>query len=321
MTGWQSELTAFRFAVEYGATVMPLITPVAQTLVRLGERGGPGTRLRLVTNTGAVLTRSVADGLRRVFPGVRLVPMYGMTECKRISIARPDADLELPGTVGTALDATRAEVLGEDGKPVPAGETGQIVVRGPHLMDGYWRDPKGPGAASESRTHRSSLSLGIRVPCAALLRINEVSQDGNGLRPRGTVAQRSSSPTSGVGDSELRWPPDGPDDVRALRAAGVLVGTCGRQRGLSLWGLPVGPVSDAVRSAGFTFGAAGSLSFDMTPPSDRPAIRRVHDRRHPAGALKSSSAARGAGTVSFPWLCQLLSSRRRSASGEPAGAV
>ncbi|MDV9194462.1 class I adenylate-forming enzyme family protein [Streptomyces sp. Wh19] len=142
VTGRQSELTSLRFAVEYKATVMPLITPVAQTLVRLGERSGPSTRLRLVTNTGAALSRSVADGLRRVFPGVRVVPMYGMTECKRISIARPDADLEHPGTVGTALSATCVEVLDEDGKPLPAGSTGQIVVHGPHLMDGYWRDPQ-----------------------------------------------------------------------------------------------------------------------------------------------------------------------------------
>lgn len=141
VTGWQSELTALRFAVEYRATVMPLVTPVAQTLVRLGERSGSGTRLRLVTSTGAALTRNVADGLRRVFPGVRVIPMYGMTECKRISIARPDADLEHPGTVGTALGSTCVEVLDEGGKPLPPGATGQIVVRGPHLMDGYWRDP------------------------------------------------------------------------------------------------------------------------------------------------------------------------------------
>lgn len=142
VTGRQSELTSLRFALEYRATVMPLITPVARTLVRLGERSSPRTRLRLVTNTGAALTGSVADGLRRVFPGVRVVPMYGMTECKRITIARPDADLEHPGTVGTALGATCVEVLDDDGRPLPAGRTGQIVVRGAHLMDGYWRDPE-----------------------------------------------------------------------------------------------------------------------------------------------------------------------------------
>ena len=142
VTGRQSELTSLRFAIEYQATVMPLITPVAQTLVRLGTRSRAGTRLRLVTNTGAALSRSVADGLRSVFPGVKVVPMYGMTECKRISIALPDADLERPGTVGTALDATHVEVLDEEGKPLPVGTTGQIVVRGPHLMAGYWRDPQ-----------------------------------------------------------------------------------------------------------------------------------------------------------------------------------
>jgi acyl-coenzyme A synthetase/AMP-(fatty) acid ligase len=45
-----------------------------------------------------------------------------------------------PGTVGTALPGTEVTIRDERGQPVPTGRTGEIVVRGPHVMAGYWRD-------------------------------------------------------------------------------------------------------------------------------------------------------------------------------------
>lgn len=141
MVASQDELSAFRAMRASGATVLPVVPPVAQNLLRLAVRGTDGFRLRLITNTGAELTRGVADRLRATFPGVQVVPMYGMTECKRISIAEPDEDLHRPGTVGRALPGTRVEVVDEAGAPVPVGDVGEILVRGPHVMDGYWRDP------------------------------------------------------------------------------------------------------------------------------------------------------------------------------------
>ncbi|GLH99258.1 class I adenylate-forming enzyme family protein [Phytohabitans aurantiacus] len=143
MVDARDELTAFRALREFRATVLPVVPPVAQTLLALaGRRASEAPApLRLITNTGAELTRSVADRLRAAFPGAAVVPMYGMTECKRISIAAPDEDLSKPGTVGTPLPGTSVTVVGEDGEALPAGQVGEIVVRGPHLMDGYWRDP------------------------------------------------------------------------------------------------------------------------------------------------------------------------------------
>lgn len=141
------ELAAFRAIRDFRATVLPVVPPVAQTLLRLAARGGADIPLRLITNTGAELTRGVADGLRAAFPGVDVVPMYGMTECKRISIAAPNADVQVPGTVGRPLPGTRVDVVGPDGDVLPPGEVGEIVVYGPHVMDGYWRDP----AASAER--------------------------------------------------------------------------------------------------------------------------------------------------------------------------
>ncbi|MCW6006771.1 acyl--CoA ligase [Micromonospora sp. CPCC 205371] len=146
MVDARDELSAFRALREFRATVLPVVPPVAQTLLALAARqdrraGGAPAPLRLITNTGAELNRSVADRLRAAFPGAAVVPMYGMTECKRISIAAPDEDLSKPGTVGAPLPGTSVTVVGDDGEALPAGQVGEIVVRGPHVMDGYWRDP------------------------------------------------------------------------------------------------------------------------------------------------------------------------------------
>ncbi|KIZ15728.1 hypothetical protein SNA_25010 [Streptomyces natalensis ATCC 27448] len=141
LTGRQPEVALLRDASSYRATVLPLTPSLARTVIRLSRRGAVPAQIRLVTSTGEELTASTARALRSVLPGAQVVAMYGMTECKRISIGTPDADLHHPGTVGTPLAGTKVTIIDEIGRPLPAGRTGQIVVRGPHVMAGYWRAP------------------------------------------------------------------------------------------------------------------------------------------------------------------------------------
>lgn len=122
------------------ATVVPVVPSLAEMLCALAERRTVAAPVRLFTNTGAALAPHTAARLRRSFPGSTVVFMFGLTECKRVSISEPDIDLRLPGSVGTPLDGTDVAIVDDDGRPLPPGEVGQIVVRGPHVMDGYYRD-------------------------------------------------------------------------------------------------------------------------------------------------------------------------------------
>lgn len=127
----------------HDVSVFPLVPSLAATLGRLvGRAGRPPARLRLVTNTGAALPVTASRRLREAVPGLSVVAMFGLTECKRVSIAEPDADLTRPGSVGRPLPDTEVGIVDEDGRPVPAGETGELVVRGPNVMAGYWRAPE-----------------------------------------------------------------------------------------------------------------------------------------------------------------------------------
>ncbi|MEH0935379.1 class I adenylate-forming enzyme family protein [Micromonospora psammae] len=126
-----------------GATVLPLVPSLAAVLCRLLDRSGNvPAALRMVTNTGAELTTSTATRLRTHLPALNVVAMFGLTECKRISIAEPNLDLVRPGSVGRPLRDTEAYVVDDEGRPAPPETVGELVVRGPHVMAGYWNRPE-----------------------------------------------------------------------------------------------------------------------------------------------------------------------------------
>ncbi|MGW2788093.1 class I adenylate-forming enzyme family protein [Streptomyces populi] len=128
--------------VRSGATVLPAVPPVSAALLKLlRRRGGARPPLRLLTNTGAALPADIPTGLREVLPGLRVQLMFGLTECKRLTIAEPDEDLIRPGSCGLPLTGTEVFVVDDAGERLPDGEVGEITVRGPNVMAGYWRRP------------------------------------------------------------------------------------------------------------------------------------------------------------------------------------
>jgi acyl-CoA synthetase (AMP-forming)/AMP-acid ligase II len=136
------DVTLLRQIRQTGATVVPVVPSLASILVTLAERDPGPSSVRLFTNTGAALPQATSDALRARFPGARVARMFGTTECKRISIMPPERELERPASVGLPLPGTEIVILDRAGQPLPTGQTGEIVVRGPHVMAGYWRAPE-----------------------------------------------------------------------------------------------------------------------------------------------------------------------------------
>ncbi|MCP5327323.1 MAG: acyl--CoA ligase [Sinobacteraceae bacterium] len=98
--------------------------------------------LRILTSAAASLPLQHARRVRERLPQARLFVMYGQTECKRISYLDPDDFERKPGSVGRGMPFQEHLVVDETGAPVPAGGTGELVVRGPHVTQGYWRRPE-----------------------------------------------------------------------------------------------------------------------------------------------------------------------------------
>ena len=98
--------------------------------------------LRYLTNTAADLPESHIRRIRDSFPYVTLYSMYGLTETKRTLYLPPEELDRRPGSVGIPIPGTDAWVEDEIGRRLGPGEIGELVVRGRHVMRGYWEAPE-----------------------------------------------------------------------------------------------------------------------------------------------------------------------------------
>lgn len=139
----ESDLRLLQRMREVGATVVPIVPSLATMIATLAARDTePAAPVRLFTNTGAALPDATIAQLRAAFPEAKVVRQFGQTECKRITIMPPDEDTERPGSSGLPLPGTSVLILAADGTELPAGDIGEIVAAGPHVMPGYWRAPE-----------------------------------------------------------------------------------------------------------------------------------------------------------------------------------
>jgi acyl-CoA synthetase (AMP-forming)/AMP-acid ligase II len=124
-----------------GLPGVPTIFRVLASLPGVAER--PLDHLRFLTNAGAALPPAIGAALRSAFPQARLYAMYGQTECIRVCYLPPEEAERRPGSVGVPIPGTEVWIEDEDGEEVEDGEVGELVVRGSHVMQGYWGDPGG----------------------------------------------------------------------------------------------------------------------------------------------------------------------------------
>jgi amino acid adenylation domain-containing protein len=123
-----------------GLPGVPTVFQVLLSLRGLADRELPA--LRFLTNTGAALPQPTVEAIRRTFPNARLYSMYGLTECKRATYLPPDQLTARPTSVGIPIPGTEAWIEDEDGNVLGPGEVGELMIRGSHVMQGYWGDPQ-----------------------------------------------------------------------------------------------------------------------------------------------------------------------------------
>jgi amino acid adenylation domain-containing protein len=121
-----------------GFPVVPVISAVLLKMKRLPvERF---SSLRYVTSTGALWPAAHIRQFRELLPNVTFFSMYGLTECKRVGFLPPELIDSYSESVGRAMPNCDALVIDEKGNPVRPGETGELIVRGSNVMQGYWND-------------------------------------------------------------------------------------------------------------------------------------------------------------------------------------
>ncbi len=96
--------------------------------------------LRIAVGGGAAVQSEVAHRWKEI-TGSALVEGYGLTEASPVVCINPFHDPKI-GTVGLPLPSTEVTIRGDDGNVLPVGEAGEIWVRGPQVMQGYWGRPE-----------------------------------------------------------------------------------------------------------------------------------------------------------------------------------
>ncbi len=119
------------------------VPPVWIQLVRyLGEVPTPLPALRYVTNSGGAIPRPTLDAMPRVFPGVAIHSMYGLTEAFRSTSLDPAKFERKPGSIGRAVPNVETFVVVRGRGVAAPGEEGELVHRGSFVTRGYWGNPQ-----------------------------------------------------------------------------------------------------------------------------------------------------------------------------------
>jgi acyl carrier protein len=96
--------------------------------------------LKVMHSGGAVLLEELRLRFEAAF-GCKVSQGYGLSECSPMVTCYADDDTYRPGSVGPAVPGTRVKITDPAGRSLPVGESGEIRVRGPGVMQGYWRRP------------------------------------------------------------------------------------------------------------------------------------------------------------------------------------
>lgn len=96
--------------------------------------------LRLSFGGGMAVQQQVAERWLSI-TGTPLIEGYGLSETSPVATANPTNATAYSGSIGLPLPSTDIAILDDTGQPVPMGERGEIGIRGPQVMKGYWQKP------------------------------------------------------------------------------------------------------------------------------------------------------------------------------------
>ncbi len=97
--------------------------------------------LRYITNAAAAMPMPFIPQLQKIFTTTKIFLMHGLTECLRTTYLPPEEINTRTQSVGTGMKNVELWLEDEEGNKVADGSPGELVIRGPNIMRGYWNDP------------------------------------------------------------------------------------------------------------------------------------------------------------------------------------
>lgn len=97
--------------------------------------------LHLSVGGGMAVQRSVAERWKKI-TGIHLLEGYGLTECAPLVAGNPYDLSDYSGAIGLPVPSTEIRIVNDQGEPQPLDAVGELQVRGPQVMQGYWQRPE-----------------------------------------------------------------------------------------------------------------------------------------------------------------------------------
>jgi O-succinylbenzoic acid--CoA ligase len=147
------DLDAFDQSLDHDAITLTSVVPTMlhRLLVKRQDRPWPST-LRHILLGGAAATKELLAAARAAQAPVATT--YGLTEAaSQVATMRPAEVTDKPGSVGKPLMFSRIRIVDEAGNTLPSGEKGEIVVSGPTVMAGYYKNPEATAKAIRTNEH------------------------------------------------------------------------------------------------------------------------------------------------------------------------
>lgn len=127
-----------------GVTVAAVVPAILEAWLALDESAAPNDALahvRLCVSGAAPLPNAVVAAIKERF-GLDVHDGYGLTEASPVVTTSAVSDAPRIGSVGPPLPGVEVRLVDADGQDVLEGDPGEILVRGPNVFAGYWRDPE-----------------------------------------------------------------------------------------------------------------------------------------------------------------------------------
>jgi long-chain acyl-CoA synthetase len=133
--GFVKELSKYKF------NVIPGVNTLYNALAENAEfRKLDFSSLRVANGGGMAVQKAVSEKWKAI-TGLPIIEGYGLSETSPVATCNPITNTEYNGTIGLPFPSTEIEILDDAGQPVPLGQPGEIAIRGPQVMAGYWNRP------------------------------------------------------------------------------------------------------------------------------------------------------------------------------------
>ena len=141
--------------------VFPAVNTLFNGLANHPDFNKVDWRSLVVSAGGGTAVQSAVAKLWFEKTGCPIAEGYGLSETSPVATSNPVTVTEYSGTIGVPVSSTYLKLLDDEGKDVPIGQSGEIAIKGPQVMAGYWQRPDETASVMTADGYFKSGDIGV----------------------------------------------------------------------------------------------------------------------------------------------------------------